>query len=475
MFLHGRHGAHAPITATRAEEKRSLGLVLAAAGTAMFLIDLDFFALNLSIPRMAQDLNDSATNMQWVVSGYMLALGAFLIPGGRLGDVFGRKRMLIIGLAVFGVAAVLCGTAGSTEVLVAFRVAQGMGAAIAFPICIAVVTAAFPAERRKRAIGNLYGVGALATAIGPFVGGAVTGTLGWRWVLLIQAPIAALAILLTVVGIRESRDETVPRSIDVAGLVTVAVGIGAVTFAIDRGQSWGWTSFATIGTALAGLALLAAFVYLEGRVRWPLVDLSLFRNVPYVTVTLAGMVANTCFVVTLFAATLYLQQVKEHSPMVAGVIFLAASVAVAIAGPLSGILGERFDIPRLMGGAIVVGAAGLIALAADASLGVYLPALAVFGFGYGLCWSLSSIGTQTVVPTQQAGEASGVTLAIVVGIAGLCVALVAALIEVLVAGGTGEGDAIQTILRTMAIASAVVGLILVVARRPSRRAATESA
>jgi EmrB/QacA subfamily drug resistance transporter len=475
MLVHGRHGARAPMSATHAPTKGSLGLVLAAAGTAMFLVDLDFFALNLSIPRMAQDLNDSATDMQWVISGYLLALAAFLIPGGRLGDVLGRKRMLIVGLALFAIAAVLCATASSSEVLIAFRVVQGMGAAIAFPICIAVVTAAFPPERRKRAIGNLFGIGALATAIGPFVGGVITGELGWRWVLLVQVPIAALAILLVLVGIRESRDETVPRSIDVAGLVTVAVGIAAVTFAIDRGQTWGWTSVATLGTALAGLLLLAAFAFIEARVRWPLVDLSLFRNAPYVVVTLAGTVANTCAVVTLFAVTLYLQQVKGHSPMTAGVIFVAASATVAIAGPLSGVLGERFDIPRLMGTAILVGAAGLIVLASDSSLGVYLPALAVFGFGYGICWSLSSIGTQTVVPTQQAGEASGVTLTIVVGVAGLCVALAAALIEVLVADGTSQGDAIQEILRVIAIASAVVGVVLALGRRPSRRAAAESA
>lgn len=470
MLLH-RHAAHRVTPGAPAAPVGSLGLVLAAAGTAMFLVDLDFFALNLSIPRMAHDLGDSATDMQWVISGYMLALAAFLIPGGRLGDVLGRKRMLIVGLTVFGVAAILCGTASSSEVLIAFRIVQGMGAAILFPICIAVVTAAFPADRRKRAIGNLYGVGALATAIGPFVGGAITDALSWRWVLLLQVPVAAVAILLAVVGIRESRDETVPRSIDLSGLLTIAVGIGALTFAIDRGQTWGWTSLATIGTAVAGLGLLAAFVFLEGRVRWPLVDLSLFRNVPYVTVTLAGMVANTCFVVTLFAATLYLQQVKGHSPLIAGVIFLAASVAMAIAGPLSGVLGERFDIPRMMGIAIVVGAGGLLALAADASLGVYLPALGVFGFGYGLCWSLSSIGTQTVVPTQRAGEASGVMLTIVVGVAGLGVALVAALIEVIAAGGTGQGEAIQDILRAIAIGSAVVGVLLAVARRPSRRAA----
>src|SRR4051812_28850516 len=190
---------------------------MAAAGLAMFVTNLDFFALNLSVPGMARELHVSATDMQWVISGYMLALAAFMIPGGRLGDVLGRKRMLIAGLIAFGGAALLCGTASSAEVLIVFRVVQGMGAAIVFPTCIAIVTATFPAERRKRAIGNLYGVGALATAMGPFVGGAITGEIGWRWALLIQAPIAVLAILLALVGIRESRDETVPRRIDLAG------------------------------------------------------------------------------------------------------------------------------------------------------------------------------------------------------------------------------------------------------------------
>jgi EmrB/QacA subfamily drug resistance transporter len=440
----------------------------------MFLVDLDFFALNLSIPRMAQDLSVPATDMQWVISGYMLALGAFLIPGGRLGDILGRRRMLIGGLVLFGAAAILCGTASSAGLLIAFRVVQGVGAAILFPICIAVVTNAFPPERRKRAIGNLYGIGALATAIGPFVGGVITGELGWRWVLLMQAPIAAAAIALAVLGVRESRDETVPRHIDVPGLLAVALGIATVTFAIDRGQSWGWTSLATLGTIVLGIALLVAFGLIEARVRWPLVDLSLFRNVSYVVVTMAGTVANTCFVATLFAATLYLQQVEGRSPLDAGLIFLAASATLAVAGPLSGVLGERFDIPRLMGLAIVVGAIGLFALSADVALGVYLPALAVFGMGYGFCWSLSSIGTQTVVPQERAGEASGVTLAIVVGVAGLCVALVAALIEVIAGGLTGEGDAIQSILRVLAVASGVLGVALTLSRGRARRPAADA-
>jgi MFS family permease len=142
--------------------------------------------------------------------------------------------------------------------------------------------------------------------------------------------------------------------------------------------------------------------------------------------------------------------------------------------PLSGVLGERFDIPRLMGLAIVVGAVGLFALSADVALGVYLPALAVFGIGYGFCWSLSSIGTQTVVPQERAGEASGVTLAIVVGVAGLCVALAAALIEVIAGGLTGEGDAIQSILRVLAVASGVVGVALTLSRGRARRPAADA-
>jgi MFS family permease len=177
-----------------------------------------------------------------------------------------------------------------------------------------------------------------------------------------------------------------------------------------------------------------------------------------------------------FAATLYLQQVEGHSPLVAGVIFLAASATVAVAGPLSGVLGERFDIPRLMGVSIVAGAVGLFALSMDAALGVYLPALAIFGMGYGLCWSLASIGTQTVVSPDRAGEASGVMLAIVVGVAGLGVALGAALIEILSGGGTGEGNAIEEILRVLAVASAAFGIGLALLRsRAPRRAAVDAA
>jgi EmrB/QacA subfamily drug resistance transporter len=454
----GADGARRPDATA---EPARLGFVLVATGLAMFIVDLDFFALNLAIPRMAEELDTSATNMQWVISGYMLAGGAFLIPGGRAADVFGRKRMLLTGIAVFGGASLACGLAPNPEILIAFRIVQGMGCAILFPVTIAVVTNAFPEERRKRAIGNLYGLAAIATAAGPFVGGGVTESIGWRWVFLLNVPIAAAAFVLTAYAVRESRDESAPRQIDVAGLAAIALGIAAFTFAVDKGESWGWGSAQTLGLMAAGLALIAVFVAIERRVANPLVDLTLFGNRPYVAVTLLGLVANMAFCVATFASTLYLQRVLDYSPLDGGLIFLSASGAMAIAGPLSGRLGERFDVSRLMAVAILLGAIGLAIVATGPELGVYVAALLAFGFGYGLGWTLTSVGTQTVVPLNQAGVASGVTLAIVVGVAGLGVAVSAALIETIAGGGTTEGEAIEEVLRWVAIGSAVAAVVLV--------------
>jgi MFS family permease len=249
------------------------GAALVAASLALFLVDLDFFALNLAVPAIAQNLRVSVTDLQWVISGYMLALGAFLIPGGRLGDILGRRRTLIAGVALFSGASTVCGVVDSADVVIGFRLVQGIGAAIIFPICVAVVTNAFPEERRKRAIGNLYGLAAVAVAVGPFFGGFITEAVSWRAVFLVNLPLGVAAIALALWGIRESRDETVPTRIDLAGLAAVALGIGAITFGVDGGEDHGWGSPEVLGPLLGGLALLVVFVRIEGRVRFPLIDL----------------------------------------------------------------------------------------------------------------------------------------------------------------------------------------------------------
>ena len=472
MIVHDRRDRHHPgrdaPPASGAAARP--GLTLVAASLALFLVDLDFFALNLALPAVAGDLGVSVTYLQWVIAGYMLALGAFLIPGGRLGDILGRRRTLIAGIAVFSGASTVCGLVNDPNLVIAFRVVQGTGAAMIFPVCVAVITNAFPPEGRKRAIGNLYGLAAVAVAVGPFFGGFVTEAISWRGVFLVNLPLGAIAIALALAGIRESRDETVPRRIDFLGLGLVAVGIGAITFGVDGGEDHGWASTQVLVPILGGLGLLAAFVLAEARARFPLIDLSLFRNLPYVVVTLLGMVANVAFVTTTFSAAIYLQQVRDLSPIEAGAIYLAASVTTAIAGPLSGRLGERFNVPPLMAASMLVGAAGLLVISFDTAYAAFIPALLVFGLGYGLCWSLASVGTQTVVATEKAGAASGVTLAIVIGVAGLSVAVVTAIIDGLVGGGTSQGDAIESVWRVAAIASALLGVALGLAGRWTRPA-----
>jgi MFS family permease len=451
-------GIHSAKRGTAADEAR-LRRILLAVSLAMFLVQLDFFALNLALPQMAHELHVTTTDMQWAISGYMLAVGAFMIPGGRLGDILGRKRVLLAGVALFGLTSLAAALSDSAGMVIVFRVLQGLGAAMSFPVGIAALTNAFPEERRQAAIGNAYGIAAAGTALGPFVGGALS-EISWRWVLVFNVPLALAALLLGMTSMEESRDPTVPRTIDVKGVAAVALGISALTFAVDRGDVWGWTSAATLGTFAAGVLMLVAFVAIERRVHFPLVELSLFRNTPYVVITLAGMVSNICFCVTTFAITIYLQQVRGLSPILAGVVFLAPSLTLAVMGPLSGRLGPRFRPIGLMATAIGAGSIGLLILSGAHDWALFIPAFALFGAGLGFGWSFVSVATQTVVKPERAGEASGVTLTIVVAVAGLCVATAATILEVLEAGGATAGEANEQLLRWLAIGALAVSAAL---------------
>jgi len=435
-------------------------MILAASSMAMFTVQLDFFALNLALPDMASELDVTVDDLQWVISGYMLALAAFLIPAGRIGDLLGRKRMLLAGLVIFGGSSFAGGLAPSAEVVIAARVVQGVGGAILFPLAIAVVTNAFPPEGQMRAIGNIYGLSAVGAALGPFVGGGLTELIDWRAVLFVNVPITVLAGLLVLRAVSESRDETVPRNIDLPGLLLVTLGVAAVTFAVDHAADWGWLSPGTLGLIAAGLTLLALFVPRERLARYPLVDLSLFRNRPYVGVTLLGAVANVSFVCATFGGTLYLQNVEGYTPAEAGVVFLAASIPLALAGPLSGRIGERFDIPRSMLAACGFGAAGLLLLWTGPSLAGLLAAFVLYGGGYGFGWSMASVGTQVTVPPERAGLASGVTLAILIGLGGLGIATLSTLTVAGAGSAASLGSALETAFLAIGIGSVLAAAAL---------------
>ena len=204
--------------------------------------------------------------------------GCVHVPAGRIGDIFGRRRALLAGIALFGLASALCAVAPSATLVIAFRALQGVGAALIFPVSVSVLTNAFPAARAGHAIGLAYGIAGLGNAAGPLVGGLLTQTLGWRSIFWLLVPFALVSLVIGGLTVPESSDDTVPRRIDLTGLALITIGIGLFTLTFDRAPSWGWLAPGTLIAFAASIAVLAAFVVVENRVRWPLVDLSLFRN-----------------------------------------------------------------------------------------------------------------------------------------------------------------------------------------------------
>ena len=439
--------------------------ILAAVSTALFCVQIDYFAMNLALPRMASDLHSNATDLQWVISVYMLALGAFMVPAGRIGDIFGRRRALLAGIALFGLASAMCAVAPSATLVIAFRAVQGVGAALIFPVSVSVLTNAFPAARAGHAIGVAYGIAGLGNAAGPLVGGLLTQTVGWRWIFWLLVPLALVAFAIGALTVPESSDETVPRRIDVTGLALITTGIGLFTLTFDRAPVWGWLSPGTIIAFIVSITVLCAFVLVERRVRWPLLDLSLFRNARFTVLVIAGTVANIAYAVTIYLSTLNLQQVRGLDPLTAGLAFLGPSIGAALGGPLSGRLAAKYPPVLVMGVGCVAAAISLAALAVSRGWVVYVIALTACGFTMGLVYAFTTVATQAVVRPERAGEAAGVALTSLVTLAGVGVAVSGTMLEVLRRTGMSTGSGIAIIF----LATAAVLLPAAIAVLASRR------
>lgn len=424
---------------------------------------------------MASDLHSSTADLQWVISVYMLALGAFMVPAGRIGDIFGRRRALLAGIALFGVASIFCAIAPSAAVVIAFRAVQGVGAAFIFPVSVSVLTNAFPPGKSSHAIGLAYGIAGLGNAAGPLVGGLLTQTVGWRAVFWLLVPLAAVSFIIGAKTIPETSDETVPRRLDLSGLALITMGIGLFTFAFDRAPSWGWLSASTLGTLIASLMVLVGFVVVEQRVRWPLVNLSLLRNSKFSTLVVAGTIANIAYTVTVFLSTMNLQQVRGLDPLTAGIVFLGPSAGAAFGGVVSGRLAARCSPVMVMGVGCAVAAVSLAVLAASEQWVVYLVALTACGFTMGLVYAFTTIATQTVVASERAGEAAGVTLMSLVTLAGVGIAVSGTVLETLQRDGWSMGNGIKAILAAIAALLLPAGLAVLRGARSRTSVAGERA
>ena len=437
---------------------RQDNLVITACAISMLIVQMDWFALNLAIPAIAKHFNVASTDLQWVVSGYMLSIGALMVTAGRLADIFGRRLVIVIGLAIFGIVSLICGTAPGELYLIVARVFQGIGAALIFPVSIAVVSSTFTGARQARAIGVVLGVrrsgrrwdpSSAAHSRNSSAGGACSSSI---------FPSAWFAIYLMLRYVKETRDESADRHIDIPGMLTVTGGLVCISLAFDRGEAWGWTSFVTAGTLVGGVLLLALFVVIEGRVRSPLVSLSLFRNRAFDAVVIAGSLSNVVFCLVAVFSAFYLQQARGMSPFNSGLVFLALSAGAGGASFYSGRLAEKFPADRMMAIGMLISTAGIVGLTIVTSLWLYTPLFFVTGVGLGLAWALTQVATQAVVPAEYAGAASGITLTSFVMLGAVGVAIAAAVCE-LVAGSAEAAASDAHALDVILLAGAVLAFV----------------
>jgi EmrB/QacA subfamily drug resistance transporter len=295
---------------------------LAAVSLALFMIMLDNTVVNVALPSIQRDLGAKLSELEWIVSGYALTFASLLLTGGKLGDLLGRRRMLVIGLVIFGGSSLACALAPDAGVLIGARVVQGVGAALMSPATLSILTATFAPRQRGTAIGIWVGVSATALAIGPLVGGLLTEHVGWSSIFYVNVPIAAVAVVASFLLIDESKDTSHEQRLDLPGLVTSGVGLFALTYGLIEANTYGWTSGRIVGAFAIAAVSLAAFILLEPHQRLPMLDLSLFRSSTFVGANTVVLLVALAMFGVFFFVSLYMQNILGYSAVQAGAAFL---------------------------------------------------------------------------------------------------------------------------------------------------------
>jgi EmrB/QacA subfamily drug resistance transporter len=389
------------------------GLVLALVCVAQFMVVLDIAIVNVALPAIKVDLGMRQSALQWVVIAYGLLLGGFLLLGGRLGDLLGRRRILLTGLALFSLASLVAGISQSAGVLIGARAFQGFGAALIAPTALSILAVTFAQGRERNwALGIFGAVGGSSASVGVIASGLLTDGPGWRWIFFINIPVGLVLILLAARLLPADRVDVGRRRFDVLGATTVTGGLLLFVYGLNRGAEHGWTSATTIAIFAAAVILLAAFVRVEARSSSPLVPGSALRNRTMVAADLAAFLLFGAFFSFIFLATLLMQQLLTYSPTHTGVAWLATSITAFLAAGVTGAkLASRYGVKRLL----VVGmslAALAMALLTRVSPGAdyltdLLPAFVFAGVAIGVSAPSVQIGALSGVAERTVGLASG--------------------------------------------------------------------
>jgi EmrB/QacA subfamily drug resistance transporter len=384
---------------------------LAAVSFGLFMIMLDNTIVNVALPSIQHSLGLKISELEWVVTGYALTFGALMLTGGKLADLLGRRRIFVIGLAIFTLSSLACGLAGSASLLIAARVVQGVGAAMMNPSTLSIITVTFPPRQRGTAIGIWAGISALALAIGPLVGGLITEHINWNWIFFINVPIGALAIAAAYMFIDESRDTSHEQRPDVPGLATSALGLFALSYALIEANTYGWTSTRILVAFAVAAVSLAGFILLERHQRLPMLDLSLFRNVGFAGANSVMLLVGLAMFGIFFYVSLYLQQVLGYSPTQAGAAFLPWTLLIILLAPQAGRLSDRIGPRPLVAGGMVVLAGSLLVFS---RIGVHesfwglLPGMLLGGLGMSAAMAPTTAAAMSSVRPEKAGVGSAV-------------------------------------------------------------------
>jgi EmrB/QacA subfamily drug resistance transporter len=384
---------------------------LAAVAFGLFMIMLDNTVVNVALPSIQRDLHVSISSLEWIVTAYALTFAALLITGGKLGDLYGRKLIFIVGIGIFTASSLACGLAPNAGFLIGARMVQGVGAALMNPASLSIITATFPPRERGQAIGIWAGVSAMALAIGPLIGGVIVSNLNWNWIFFINVPVGIVGIVVSWFVITESRDMSREQSIDIPGLITSSLGLFALTYALIEGNAHGWSSPEILSLFVAAAVLLIAFVVLEQRQRLPMLDLSLFKSGTFTGANIVAMLVSLGMFGVFFFVSLYVQNILGYSPTQAGAIFLPMTILIIIIAPIAGKLSDRVGSRWLMGaGMTIVGVSLLLyqRVGLHSDFWTLLPSLLLGGIGMAMTMSPMTAAAMSSVPVDKAGVGSGV-------------------------------------------------------------------
>jgi EmrB/QacA subfamily drug resistance transporter len=400
---------------------RNPWLILLVLCAAVFMLLLDTTIVNVAQRQIQLGLDADLPAIQWVLDSYILAYAVLLISFGRMGDVFGRKRFFVIGMAIFTAASALCGASvwlgdqlgvSAINALIFARVLQGIGGAFMMPQTLSMIAVAFPPEKRGAAMGLWGGIVALGAVVGPIIGGLIVTNYDWEWIFLINIPIGIAAIVATLVIVPESRDPLASRRIDWGGLFLSGFGIFAVVYALIEGNRRGWTDPVILGMITIGVLLLAAFVWWERRADDPMMKLELFKLRNFWVGNVITLVMAFGMFGIFFPLTLFLQGVLGMTPIRAGLTTTPMALTIMIAAPITGRLSDRVGARWLLTGGLSLVSAGVVLIILSTDLDTtwqsLAPALIVTGLGMGMTFAPMTAAAMREVPPRIAGSASGI-------------------------------------------------------------------